>query len=343
MIDQTLELTGSAVGGVGVAALPVPARAAYAAMVARLPVVVKLGRIEPPARPQVLRFGAYFNEEAMAVSPPPSTNRRATAAASLTRIYMNDQYGDCVIAGKAHALGLWSGADATPGGVVVATDQEIYSQYQGICGPGDNGCIITQVLDVMTSKGFLAGGKYYKIDGYVAGDHTNKLQTQVILYLFGASTIGIKLPQAWTSSDVWDVTNSRIVGGHDVTPIDYDEKGVYVASWGRIYLMTWAAFQSRKWVSEFYALLAPLWYGGDNLAPSGVDAATLLADLKKIDGGGTPPIPEPPPPKPPEPPAPPPGPGPDPGWGDPNDNLWVKVRVNSVLGKAEIVSREAFQ
>jgi hypothetical protein len=285
---QTVKLTGQALAGVG------PPHAMTA--VASLPQEVKLGRIRPDILPAMPRFRSFFDESVMAAPPPTSINRRDKAAASLARMYLNDRYGCCVISGKGHALGLWSANDSDSGGQVQATDQEIYSQYQGICGPGDNGCIITRVLDVMRSRGFIAGGKAFKIDGYVAVDHTSKLETQVVQILFGAGTIGINLPDAWTKNNVWDVTTSRIIGGHDVTPIDYDDRGVYVSSWGRIYLMTWAAWVSTRWVDEYYAILAPLWYGADGLAPNGVNVQGLRDALNKLGQGQVPPLPDPNPP-----------------------------------------------
>jgi hypothetical protein len=207
---------------------------------------------------------------------------------------------NCVIASKMHALGVWSGNES--GNVVLATDQEVHQQYQGICGPGDNGCIITAVLDVMRSRGLQAGGKLYKIDGYVACDWTDALQVKVAIAIFGASTIGINLPEAWTRDAVWDVTNTKIVGGHDVSPIDFDQDGVFVSSWGRVYKITWRAFTSRVWLEEMYVMLAPLWYEKDQVAPSGIRVETLKADLAKIGRGETPDVG----------PSPPPGPGPGP-------------------------------
>jgi hypothetical protein len=284
---QSVTLTGDALTGIGSPDAPMT-------LLGQLPQTVKLGRIRAKSMGRRLHFGNYFNES-LAAPPPTSINRRDKAAASMARMYLNDQYGCCVISGKAHALGLWS-TDSDSGGIVQATDAEILSQYHGICGPGDNGCMITAVLDRMKSSGFTAGGKTYKIDGYVAADWTNKLQVKTCQYLFGATSIGINLPQAWADSAVWDVTTSPIVGGHDVTPIDYDEKGVYVSSWGRIYLMTWAAFTSTKWLEEYYVPLSPLWYGNDKLALHGINATVLKDDLAKIGRGEVPSIDAPPPP-----------------------------------------------
>ncbi len=157
----TIQLTGSACFGVG----PARPSAEVEAIVAGLPQYVCLGRIRPKAMPPALRLAAYLDEGAMSPPLPTSINRRDAAAKSIARMYLNDQLGDCVIAGKGHALGVWSANDSDSGGVVLATDAEIKQQYQAICGPGDNGCVITNVLDVMRSKGFQAGGKLYKIDG----------------------------------------------------------------------------------------------------------------------------------------------------------------------------------
>lgn len=270
MSQETVTLSGPALSGV------MPGVQSFAA----LPEQVRLGRKRRQAYPVAPRLGAYLGA---AAGPPAFTNRRTSAARALARMYRNDALGCCVVAGKAHALGLWAAAESAAD--VEATDDEIVSQYEGICGPGDQGCVITEVLDVMRARGFVAGGKSYVIDGYVSCDWRNKLEAQVAVYLFGALTIGVNLPQAWTQQAVWDVTNSRIVGGHDVTVIDYDAQGVYVASWGRVYLLTWRAFQATAWVEECYALLAPLWYASARVAPCGIDADTLRADLAKLGGG----------------------------------------------------------
>jgi hypothetical protein len=268
---------------------------------------VRLGRIKPKARPVALRLGSYVDFPHVKSSPPPDrVDYAAKAMPALKRMYLNDRYGCCVISGKAHALGVWSGNDADSGGLIQATDEEIYSQYQSICGPGDNGCVITQVYDVMRAKGFRAGGRTYPIDGYCAIDNRSQLEAMVGVYAFGANTIGIDLPQAWLDSKeggVWDVTDSSIVGGHDVTVVAYNGQGVVISTWGGLRTITWRAFTTRTWVNEFYVPLAPSWYGNDKLAPNGIDVKTLMADLSKLSNGvipdvGPPPGPVPPPPNP---------------------------------------------
>lgn len=292
---ETVQLKGKGITGI------VPKEPAVKSLIAALPTSVKLGRIRPTQLPKVVKFDEYFSAKLMSTPPPQSINRRDKAAKSIARMYQNDRWGCCVVSGKGHAFGLWSAVDSDSGGEVAGTDQEILDQYHAWCGPGDNGCVITDVLDKIQRGGMKLGGKSYTIDGYVACDWTNKLAVQVVQYLFGATTIGIDLPAAWTESDIWDVTNTAIVGGHDVTPIDYDERGVYVASWGRVYLITWAAFTSTRWLAEFYVILSGSWYNVDKLAPCGVDANALKAALAAIAAGQVPDI-NPPGPTPPQPP-----------------------------------------
>ncbi len=246
----------------------------------------KLGRIRPKARPKVLRFACYLDESK--ANPPQSVDYTPKAAAAIAQVYGNDQYGDCVIAGKMHAIGIATGNEL--GVPAVGTAQEAVDQYHRICGGGDNGCVITSVLDYVQSNGLIVGGKVHKIVGYVAVDWTNKLEVQTAIYIFGTLTIGIALPSAWMNSEIWDVTSSQIIGGHDVTVAAYDEKYVWVLTWGGIRKMTWAAFLSKNYVDECYLPLYEDWAIKDGVAVNGIAIATLEDDLVKIGNGTIPPI-----------------------------------------------------
>lgn len=277
---------------------------AYAQAVAALPKTVKLGRLpmRPEQKRKMVHLADFLNPTA---NPPPvSTNWRAKAAMVIARMYLNDQLGDCVIASNIHLLGVTSANDPDSGGAILAQDSEVSRMYQQICGPGDNGCNIADTLDWGIKTGWVAGGKTYKIDGYAAVDWTNQALVKACLLIGGCAKIGFDLPSAWESSSTWDVTSSPIIGGHDVLPIDYDAQGVYVLSWGRVYLMTWPAFLSTRWISEMYYVATPTWYGADRLAPSGFDKAKLdkaFAEFKgglvpdwEPNGGSPPPPPSPP-------------------------------------------------
>ncbi len=277
--------------------------------------IVHLGRLPPlPGKP-VLKLAHYLAPGG--APPPPSVDFSAKALPSIKQMYANDSLGDCVIAGKMHSVGVWTGNET--GTPVVGTSAEAIASYHAICGPGDNGCVITTVLDTMKSKGLIVAGKRHLLDGYVSFDWTNQLEVQTAILLFGGGSIGFDCPQAWLNAPdggIWDVTTTSIVGGHDVALLGYNAQGVKISTWGGTRTMTWAAFMSRTWISEAYALLAPDWYSKGNVNPMNVDVNTLRADLAIIESGGIPPMPSPSPtPTPPTPvptPVPPPTPVPTP-------------------------------
>lgn len=262
---------------------------------------VCLGALLPKAPPMCLRFGAYFDAAEMTAPPPDTLDYMTKAMPSIRRMYLNNVQGCCVISSAHHLMGIWSGNDTDSGGVVQATDAEIQAQYNLLkAGPGDSGCVITDVLDYTKSHGLAAGGKLYKIDGYVSVDWTDKLQVQVATMLFGGLKHGIKLPQGWVNTPdggTWGVANAgRVVGGHDVPSGGFTPQGPKIATWGGTRIIEWAAYLSRNWLVEAYASLAPLWYNADGLAPCGLSLAAvadLRSDLARLGGGVTPPLPDP--------------------------------------------------
>ncbi len=293
---------------------------------------VKLGRIRPVgfresdsfreviyADGRVKTFaklGPHWSARYRTASVPSAVDWYTKAAAIIDDMLGNDTDGDCVIASALHQVGVWT---ANEGGVPAqSSTQEALAQYHSICGPGDNGCVITDVLDYTKSRGLKLSGVVHKIDDYVAVDWTNRPLVEAALQTFGSIKLGINLPDAWTDTNVvWDVTNTRIVGGHDVPAFGCGNKrpsqvvgtatdGVVISTWAGLVLITWPAFLSKNWIEEAYVPLSPDWYSKGNVAPNGFNVDTLRADLAMIGQGEVPPIGPPPPPLPPPPPPPPP-------------------------------------
>ena len=262
---------------------------------------LRLGRIEPRVKPQVLRLSYYLMPTR---APYPDTvDYSPKAAAALKQMYLNDQYGDCVIAGEAHNIGVRTGNES--GTPTVFADSDIYATYQAACGPGDNGCLITDVLNYQKTTGFPGG---HKIAGYVSVDNASQDQVKAAIFLFGCITLGINLPGSWANNAqpgfVWDDTNDPSVGGHEVVCMGYNAQGVITSTWGILGTMTWAALADKSIVSECYAAIGPDWTDGSKPAPNGLDLASLQSDLSALGGGTIPPLPDPPTPSPPTPPVP---------------------------------------
>lgn len=308
-MPQTFQLTGD--GATGLIIGP-----HQLATVANLPVSVCLGRRGITNRGQSLRL-EDFVDKIGAVPVPEKMDWYTKAAPSIARIYRNNVKGCCVISGSMHDFGVWSAndPDSANGQVVLATDAEVDQQYAAICGPGDNGCNIQSVLDHMVRVGLTAGGVAYKLRGYCSFDWRSKELTKVAIAIGGALKIGFNLPGAWMNSSVWDTSNANgIVGGHDVAPVGYGAPaaiattadGVVVASWGRLYLITWAAWVSTRYLDEAYFMVPEfLWTGVDGMAPSGINLEGMLAAMAAIKGGQVPQLPDPNPPPDPTPDPPP--------------------------------------
>ncbi len=312
-----------------------------------------LGRVKPTKNYDYGRFKAVVGSDgktryfprlaknidagAVTVPYPASIDWSKNAANVLARMYLNDQYGDCVLAGRYHDVGVKTAADTGVG--LEADDAEVYAAYQAACGRGDNGCDMSAVNQYQQKVGLKVKGVVHKTDGAISVDHTNRDLVKAAIVVFGGLNIGMSLPNDWYQSAnnaVWDITNSRIVGGHETFCFAYDDKYVYTSTWAGIRKITWAAFLSTKWIDECYTNLSPDWYGSDKLAPNGINATDLKADLALIASGQIPPLPDPNPPVPvppvPVPPVPvPPVPVPPvPGAGYTGNIVTVEVYVNGV-------------
>lgn len=256
----------------------------------------RMGRMRPKALPMCLSLADYLAKGAAASVPPAQSDWSKKSLPSLSRMYVNDQQGCCVISSCYHHVGLWTGND-TPS-VVTVEDKEVRATYSKLkAGPGDSGCVISDVLNYWRAGGIKVNGKVNKIDGYVSVSNRNGDVSRFGIHLLGGLKLGINLPQEWYDrTDVWDVTKTRIIGGHDVLAVGYDATGVYVSTWGMVVRMTWPAFSAATWVEEAYALLSRDWYNDDDLAPSGLRVDQLKSDLDKLGGGVLPDVgpPEPP-------------------------------------------------
>ena len=296
MTVATVQLTGG-----GCTGLTVNPR--HLALCNALPTTVRLGRNPPRVPFRAPNIAPYMKALMKGQTIPDKIDWYTKAAESIARMYLNDTYGDCVVASAGHRCGVWSANDPdSADSIVLAKDAEIKSEYFYLTGGSDSGLNIQDALTYWTTTGFLANGKRYKNLDFVGFDWTSKELTQIVIALFGTVCIGINLPNAWTSSAVWDVTNSYIVGGHDVsgfgygkaTVVDAYADGVVIASWGRLYLITWAAWTRRTWLEEAWAIVPQyLWTGADKMAPSLANLDQLVADLAVIKSGGIPVLPNP--------------------------------------------------
>lgn len=256
---------------------------------------VKLGRRKPVAHGLHMKFRSY---RCAALPPPPdAADYSAKAMAALSLVYMNDQLGDCVIAGGYHVVGLETG-NADGGSPFIATNDQIVSDYGKIGGyvPGDpstdNGCDEETALNWWRANGFANGTK---LTGYLALDPTNPTQVQEALFLFENLYFGVSLPDSWISpfpsgsGFTWDTGTPDPGNGHCFIGVGYNAVGVQIDTWGLIGTVTWAAVEELCTPAnggQLFTLLTPDQIAkGQAKAPNGLDWATLTQDLKELAPG----------------------------------------------------------
>ena len=257
----------------------------------------RMGRTRPTeeqkSRPK-LKFSSYVKSSLLS-SYPRQVDYRRKGRASLTRIYLNDQLGDCVIAGSAHMLGVFTG-NANDGLPFIFANKTIEQLYSAIGGyvPGnpstDRGCNEQTALDYWQNKG-LCG---HKIDASISVDATNVDETRAALWLFECLMSGIELPDAWVnpmpsaSGFVFDVAgDSDPENGHCMVHANYDaDKAIFGdETWGMSGSITDAALAkyASGGVGELHAALSPdVIERASGRAPSGFDFAQLQADLAAL-------------------------------------------------------------
>ena len=255
----------------------------------------RMGRKRPVARCPRLTLGNYLYRGL--APPPPSCDYTAKAAKAIGEMYMNNQLGDCVIAGVAHLVGVMTG-NAT-GKPVLYTQKQIVALYSAIGGyvPGDpntdQGCDEQTALNYWQQTGAPAG--HHKIAGWIGVNGADPTEVRTALWLFENLCFGIELPDAWINPEpthsgfVWDVAGDPDPNnGHCVVGVGYDDKGVTIATWGMTGTITDAAiakYATQVGSGELYTVVSEdTIVKAAGKAPNGFDWSQLVADFDSMGG-----------------------------------------------------------
>jgi len=254
----------------------------------------RLGRNRPPVGKRKMHFRDYRTGVPLPV-PPATCSYAPKAAGALKQMYLNDELGDCVIAGIAHLQGVFTGnAGAAP---EQFTRDQIIALYSAIGGyiPGhddtDNGCDERSALSYWQTNGAPFGQN--QISGWLSVDGTNSHQVRQALYLFENLVFGIELPDKWINPApsapgfVWDVAGPADPdNGHCFVGVGYDQTGVQISTWGMLGKMTdqaIAAYASASGSGELYVVLTPAIIAkATQKSPAGFEFAQLAADFENF-------------------------------------------------------------
>lgn len=247
---------------------------------------VKLGKRAKKHDVRTLQFASYGD-----TLVPPDTADWSKTTGPLGMM-VNDSLGDCTIAAVGHQVQTWSGANGTP---AIAPDDVVvgyYSKWDGYVqgDPStDNGGVELDVLNRWRQEKFSFNGFDHSILAFTEVNPKNHTHVRAAAAFFGGAYIGVALPLTAQGQSEWvlkigapsDQSTPGSWGGHAVCVIGYDANGVYVITWGQVMFVSWAFWDA--YVDECYCLVSGTdWAEAGNKAPSGMDLATLQADLKGV-------------------------------------------------------------
>jgi hypothetical protein len=250
--------------------------------------ILKLGRLPKRNDTRTLKLTRYF--KAKAVPSFPSTCRYGKSIKDWLMLG-NDSAGNCTLASALHMIMLWRKEHEIDFLPSASDALSLYSQFAGYdpAKPDetDQGAVELDILKAWRNTGI--AGK--QIAAFVDIDISNLDHMKAAIWLFGAIYVGVTLTQtAMDEASVdkdWSVTRpwkckSKIVGGHAVPLIGYEQDRLISVTWGKEKGMTVPWWQ--EYGDEAWAVISTDWADKNLHAPNGFDLEALLEDLKTIDG-----------------------------------------------------------
>ncbi len=245
----------------------------------------KLGKHQPTFDTRTLLFGKYLTSEL----PPPPASKDYSRAVTTWPMMGNDTYGDCTCAAAGHMIEEWTANNGTQ---KVLPDAQILAAYKHFAGNNpDAGANMLDVLKYWRKHGI--GGD--KITAFVQLEPKNDIQARDAINLFGNCYIGVALPDFAVAPGTdflktpWVVPPKGPVGdaapnpnnGHCIPAVGYDERNLYVVTWGALKSMSWQFYDA--YADEVFAVLSNDWINAKlGVAPSGFNLAALNQDLAAI-------------------------------------------------------------
>ena len=243
--------------------------------------IIKLGKA--PAK----RDSRNFKLAAILKAPaplPPEYDFDLQHPGTPTPMFANDQYGDCVMAGRAHQTLRFELVEQKK--LIPITDQDVVREYLRESGGQDNGLVVLDSLRLWRKRGWLAAKDRYFIQAFAEIDRTTSNEVKRAIYLDLGVGLGLSLPlsaekeihagKPWTTTSGSGSTKNSW-GGHYVYVTGYTTTGPVCVTWGRKQQMSWAFF--KKYCDEAYAMIDAL---NTKKKKTALDRAKLEFFLKKV-------------------------------------------------------------
>lgn len=162
------------------------------------------------------------------------------------RMWGNDAWGDCVIAGEANHLLRLERIEQRR--TIPLHDDDVISRYKTLTGsasPGDandNGLVILDTMRNWHHEGFATKTRNYTIAAYGELEPNDRAQLRMAIYALHGIHLGLALPraaQAMTREGVWHYEGQsgpmwrpNSWGGHLVYSKAFDSNSLEILTWG---------------------------------------------------------------------------------------------------------------
>lgn len=180
-----------------------------------------------------------------------------------TPMFGNDEWGCCVISGRAHQTLRFELVEQQR--LVRVTTKDVVDEYLEQSGGEDIGLITLDSLRLWRKQGWMASRKRYAIRAFSEVDRSriDEVKTAIVMNL--GVGIGLRLPASaerelaagkpWTKTSGMG-TRPNSWGGHYVYVTGYTKLGPTCVTWGSKQSMSWRFFST--YCDEAYAIIDAL-------------------------------------------------------------------------------------
>jgi hypothetical protein len=172
-------------------------------------------------------------------------------------MFKNDQYGDCVIASRAHQTLRFEFKEQKA--QIQIPDNDVVREYLLESGGADSGLVMLDSLNHWRKDGWTINGQPYCIYAFAKVTYLHHDDVMAGVYLLDGLYAGFLVPAScltqFRDGQVWDIVENDggIIGGHAIYIVGYNCIGPICMTWGRRQQMTWAFWD--KYVDEAFAIV----------------------------------------------------------------------------------------
>jgi hypothetical protein len=250
---------------------------------------LRLGKLPAKYDRRTIPLKAILRKELLPPLPESYDIDQALSGIDDSRVFGNDQYGDCVIAARAHQTLRFEKYEQ--GRQIEIADQEVIDQYFRESGGLDSGLYMLNSLKEWRKNGWPVGEKTYTIYAFALVDWKDHEEVMHCIHLLGGINFGMLVYERdieqFLAGEDWELKpySGALKGGHGVYLFKYvtgyNRDSLTCMTWGRKQRMTWDFWDAR--LDEAYGIVDNR---NDWLENSPVDVKKLDAYLQEIAADG---------------------------------------------------------